>query len=511
MKKSILLIVFIISSCASIKQQNAHFKDLIPIENLLSDVDFTHQKLQKLQPKLYWYITKEQFDFKFDSLKKTITKPLTSFEFYKKISPIVCAVRQGHLYLFPETKLLTKSETKAMNKRGVGPFSQFDFEVFNEKLYVVKNKSYNKNIKVGTEVVSFNNFKTNILLDEYKNYFTSDGFNTTFKRNRLGRSFSNFYTNENGALDSLKYEFRLNDSIQNVVIKRQIVDSSGLKNMKVIVSKTEKKLKNKKNKILGYDATTKLYMRNLHFLEKDSSVAVIKINGFKNGDFETCYEEFFKKIKQNKAKTLILDLRNNGGGRLSEIADLYRYLADSTFVFTEKSEVTSKTSLFQADYFKGSNLFTFPIKLLIAPIYYSYNFFKVRKDPDGKYYYSTRTKPKKIDENAFKGKIYVLINGGSFSASSIISSNLKGSKRATFVGEETGGAYNGTVAGRMPLIKMPNSKIKIRIGLMACIPFYKTDTEGHGIFPDQTIIPTLEDRINNIDPEMNWVLDDLKR
>jgi C-terminal processing protease CtpA/Prc len=49
-----------------------------------------------------------------------------------------------------------------------------------------------------------------------------------------------------------------------------------------------------------------------------------------------------------------------------------------------------------------------------------------------------------LSPNAFKGKIYVMINGGSFSASSLISSNLK-LKRVTFVGEETGGAFNGTV------------------------------------------------------------------
>ena len=511
MKKLLFLLTIIICSCSSIQKQNAHLNEMIAVEKLQSDVDFTHKKLQKLQPKLYWYITENQLYRKFDSLKKTITKPLTSFEFYKKISPVVCAVRQGHLYILPKTKQLTKKEAKVLTKKGVGPFSQFEFEIFNDKMFIVKNKSYNKNIKVGSEVISINKHKISDLLNQYKNYFTSDGFNTTFKKNRLARSFSNFYTNENGVLDSLDYQFKLNDSIQNLVIRRQIVDSSSLKNKKIIVSKAEKKLKNKNNKLFGYDAATKLYMRNLHFSEKDSSIAIIKINGFKNGNYEKCYDEFFKKIKKFNSRTLIIDLRNNGGGRLNEIANLYSYLADTTFVFVDKSEITSKTSLFQADYFKGSSLMTFPIKLIIAPFYYSYVLLKSRKYPDGKYYYSNNTKPKKIDKNAFKGKVYVLINGGSFSASSIISSNLKGSKRAVFVGEETGGAFNGTVAGRMPLVELPNSKLKIRIGLMACIPFYKTNTEGRGIFPDQTIIPTLQDRIDNIDPEMNWVFDDLKK
>ena len=104
----------------------------------------------------------------------------------------------------------------------------------------------------------------------------------------------------------------------------------------------------------------------------------------------------------------------------------------------------------------------------------------------------------------------MLINGGSFSASCILSSNLQGSKRATFVGEETGGTYNGTVAGRMPLIKLPNSKLRVRVGLMLVAPHYKTDVEGRGIFPDVAILPSLEDRLKKIDPEMNWVLEDIK-
>ncbi|MBC7438457.1 MAG: peptidase S41, partial [Flavobacterium sp.] len=202
MKKLLFLLTIIICSCSSIQKQNAHLNDLIPVEKLQSDINFTHKKLQKLQPKLYWYISENQLDYKFDSLKKTIIKPLTSFEFYKKISPVVCAVRQGHLYIFPKTKQLTKKEAKVLTKKGVGPFSQFEFEIFDDKMFVVKNKSYNTNIKVGSEVILVNKYKISDLLNQYKNYFTSDGFNTTFKKNRLARSFSNFYTNENGVLDS---------------------------------------------------------------------------------------------------------------------------------------------------------------------------------------------------------------------------------------------------------------------------------------------------------------------
>ncbi|UPF07691.1 S41 family peptidase, partial [Flavobacterium psychrophilum] len=287
-----------------------------------------------------------------------------------------------------------------------------------------------------------------------------------------------------------------------------IVDSTEIKKIKTVLTKEQKKAIAKKKDIFGFDTKSKKYMRNLKFIEKDSSIAVMKINGFREGDAETFYKESFLKIKKFNTKTLIIDLRNNGGGRLNEIAKLYTYLTDKDFYFIEKSLVTKKKSLLYANYYKGGGIGTKIIKTIFAPFYYPIMYFSVHKNGTN-YYNYTNSKIKKPDTNNFKGKLYVLINGGSFSASSIISSNLKGAKRALFVGEETGGAYNGTVAGRMPVLKMPHSKLNVRMGLMACVPIYKTQVEGRGIFPDKEIIPTLDDRINNTDPEMNWILQDI--
>jgi hypothetical protein len=41
-------------------------------------------------------------------------------------------------------------------------------------------------------------------------------------------------------------------------------------------------------------------------------------------------------------------------------------------------------------------------------------------------------------------------------------------------------------------------------------PYFKTTLEGRGIFPDMEIIPTIEDQIKENDPEMNWILNDIK-
>jgi C-terminal processing protease CtpA/Prc len=510
-----ILVSIVLLNCSSIKNNNAHLNDLIPEKKLKSDVDYTYSKMQKLHPRLNWYISQKDLDYKFDSLKSTINKPMTSFEFYKKISPIVSSVCEGHMIMIPPIKQYTKSETAALVKKGISPFSQFEFEIFNDKMYVVKNKSYDKKIKIGTEILAINGKKVPEYLSEYKNWFSSDGKNQTFKKNRLARSFNMFFTFQNGIKDSLKYEFKFNDSIKTVSILRKVVDTTGQNKKVAKVKLTDfEKAKNKSDqlikKIYGYDATSKEFNRKLTFLEKDSAVAVIKIRSFSIGDSERCYEEMFSKIAYWKSKTLIIDLRNNPGGRLEEISNLYSYLSEKPFVFMDNAEVTKKSSLLHADYFKGGSFLSKVYRGLLSPIYYPYQYFKVKKDSNGKYFYNTENKLTQIKKDAFKGKIYVLINGGSFSASSIISSNLKGSKRAYFVGEETGGAFNGTVAGQMPIIKIPVSKLNLKLGLTACIPFHKTELEGRGIFPDKEILPTLEDRIKGNDPEMNWILEDLK-
>lgn len=514
----IVLSLSLLIGCSSVKKNNAHLADLIPAEKLQADVSYTQRKLERLHPNLYWYISKKELDRKFDSLKTTITQPMTRLDFYKKISPVVCAVREGHMFVYPPVKEYTEKQYDSIKKVGVAPLQQFDLEYNSGKLIVVANKSYDKSIKPGTEIVAINGESPLAVINEYNRYYTSDGFNTTLKKNFSGTRFSSFYTYKHGLQDALRLELRYKDSLKTATIKRRIADTTGtgkkknkvLTQAEIAQQKADRKALSKKKSYNGYDELSKRYNRNLRFMEADSSIAVMKIRGFTKGTPGPFYEESFKKIKEHQSKALILDLRDNGGGRLYEIADLYSYLADTTFVFIDESEVVSKTSLLtNTPYFKGGGIVLGVAKAIAAPFFYGYTFFKVRKNGD-KYTYAMNSKLRKIKADAFKGKVYVLVNGGSFSASCILSSNLKGSKRAYFVGEETGGTYNGSVAGVMPAIQLPASGIKIRLGLVFIAPHYKTDQHGRGIFPDKEIIPTLQDRIDGRDPEMEWVLNDIK-
>lgn len=511
MKNIIILFgTLFLFSCQSTKKFNQQLAQPIAAEKLQKDVDFSYKKLKQLHPKLYWYISKEKLDFKFDSLKKSIQKPMTGLAFYKELSQVVKHVGQGHLSVLPSLPKTTKKETKALNKKGKTPFSQFDFEYIDNKLIITKNRSRHT-ILANTEVVSINSEKPSDLISIYSKRIASDGFNTTFFNRHIGKYLGMFFTLDKGKTqDSLQLLLKLEGKDSLFVVKRDTFGTNS--NQKTLkLSKKERREKAKFNSKYGFNKEAKTFTRQLKFIDKDSITAMMSIKGFSNGNAHDFYEDAFNILSAANAKNLIIDLRNNPGGRLAEIEDLYSYLVQEPFVFIDDYEVVSKTSFLNMNYFKGSGYVIKFFKILGAPIFYPLYYFKTKKTENKVLLTNMFSKTRQPKPTNFKGKIYVIINGGSFSASSIISSNLKSTQRAFFVGEETGGAYNGTVAAQIPLVQLPNSKVNLKIGLAVVSATGKTEIVGRGIFPDKEILPTLEDRKNNIDPELNWILDDIRR
>ncbi len=445
---------------------------------------------------------------------------MTSKEFYFVISPVIASVRQGHMTMSPTMKRVSKKEAKRLKKSGDGPISQFVFEWQQERLFVVKSKNKKNKIKEGAEVISVNSVTPQSIYAKYRKSFTSDGFNSTFLRKFFSKRYNLYLTNEIGVNDSLTYVFKQNDSVFTRVVSRNkpVVKSAPktTDSTKVVakteVDKAKLKAERKRKKIYGYDTANKEYIKSLTIVKSDSSVAVLKIKNFTEGRYYRAYDALFDSIKKSNIKTLVIDIRDNPGGRVAEVVDFYSYLTDAEYTMLQPAIVTSKTSLWNTGIFKASPVIAYPLIGLGYPFYMTFSYFKITKNDDGAYQYKlTGARKRKNDPNHFSGKIYVLINGGSFSASCILSSSLKTNPNVTFVGEETGGAFNGTVAGLMPMVELPNSKIVLRLGLMDIKTISQTKVSGRGIFPDKEIISTLQDKIDHKDPELQWVLSEVKK
>lgn len=530
MKKCLLsfIVLIVLMSCKSVAKHNEQITKLHSIEDLHNDVDKLYEQLKRHHPKLYQYTPKEVLDFKFDSLKTTINTPIDSRTFYKKIAPVVAHVKQGHVSVGSANKLFTKKERKELKNKKF-EFYDLEFDYLEGKLWVKDYKGKDSTL-IGHEIVSINGEPASQLVETYKTRFASDGYNKTLHDRYVSKAFSAFYYKDKGFSDSLKVTFKSKDTLFSKMFRRIDKDEKKPKNKKLAdtasvekikpkkltkaekkVNRLAKKKKRKDNRKYGYISKTKEYTRNFNFIGKDSTVALMKIRSFSNRSYKKFYEESFTKLDSAKTKYLILDLRDNLGGRIPEVDRLYSYLTNKDYVFINPIEVNSRFPLIKSLLSNGNpTLFKIIGVLAVTePITMITEYLKTKKKDEKLYYKMKYNKSRKPKAMKYKGEIYVLTNGNSFSASSLISTHLKGTNRATFVGEETGGAYNGCVGGFYRIYKLQNTKLKIRMGLMQIETPFKQNPDGYGIKPDIKILQTVEDSKMNRDAELEWVLDDI--
>src|SRR5690554_6524505 len=128
MKAKLLLplLIIIFASCASHDKQNRHYYTQIAPKHLKKDVRYVQKQLQKMHPDLYWYISKEQLNNKFDILKNKLTAPLTPNEFFMEMSPVVASVHQGHVSM-SMVNLTSPDSLKKKYRGSVHPLENFEY------------------------------------------------------------------------------------------------------------------------------------------------------------------------------------------------------------------------------------------------------------------------------------------------------------------------------------------------------------------------------------------------
>ena len=103
--------------------------------------------------------------------------------------------------------------------------------------------------------------------------------------------------------------------------------------------------------------------------------------------------------------------------------------------------------------------------------------------------------------NVFRGKIYVLVNGRTYSNGHTLARYLKEFADAIIIGEETGTRYEGLAAGSSQYVILEGSGVRIGI------PRYQykfpvssiQDTSNRGLIPDKEVTYSIQDLISKLD------------
>jgi C-terminal processing protease CtpA/Prc len=93
---------------------------------------------------------------------------------------------------------------------------------------------------------------------------------------------------------------------------------------------------------------------------------------------------------------------------------------------------------------------------------------------------------------AFKGKVIALTSHNNSSGSTNLLANIRAAGNTTLVGEKTGGSAQGTTAGILFTLTLPESKITTRIPFSQFTNNVKDFEKGMGVSPDIFATNTVE-------------------
>jgi C-terminal processing protease CtpA/Prc len=224
-----------------------------------------------------------------------------------------------------------------------------------------------------------------------------------------------------------------------------------------------------------------LLTRNLQ-IDSASHTAFLTLNTFEHGyHLRGFFRHSFQAMADQQVKNLVIDVRSNGGGDASLSTLLTRYLIDKKFRVADSLYAIRRHSSYDR-YINNGFLYDF-LTLMAST-----------KRADGKYHfgYFERHTYRPFRHRQFKGQVYVLTGGNSFSATSLFAGALKGQSNVTLVGEETGGGYYGNTAWMIPDVTLPETGIRFRLPRFRLVVDRQREKNGLGVQPDVPSLPTIE-------------------
>jgi hypothetical protein len=412
-------------------------------------------------------------------------KPLQELPFLRLLRKTLNSLRCGHSSAIPSRSFYRYFE----NAR---PKPLFPLQVsWHDSLMQVRfNGSDDPAIKVGERITFINQESVEELSSSMMEFLPSDGYHESFRRYHLSLNFPTYYLFLRGPY----YYFQTN-----------LEGTAGRKKVRTLSLRSYGKpvsmaLPNRSNKVILSDHRD----RDLSELRSNNSIACLRVSSFKGKT--AWYKKAFERLSRGKYQTLILDLRGNPGGNLFEANQLLSYLLQDTFsmkfirrpgpfIFSGRSNLSLKDRM---------NMLIF--RLLPSK--------KRRKGGqtfrDGDLW-CTRYHYRPASLYAYKGKIIVMIDGGTFSSASYVAAMLRKQSRAILAGEESGGGAEGCNAIIVPTLTLPETRLRISLPLyhldheMGNVPFRGLLPEIRLPHPDPVML------LRGTDTETEWLIRQLRK
>ena len=415
----------------------------IPPALLRQDFLVLRDTLQKIHPSLYRYNRKAAVDHVFDSCFAAIRDSMPVTDFYALTSFAIAAIEDGHANC-------------RLPRQTLNDYTG-NVKVFPAMLLFIHNKAFifccKQNGQLAeTELLSINGRSMEEIIQHLFGYITTDGSIQSRKNWEMPENFQLLYNIIYGTKDSFDIRYKtIAGEIKTADLQPDLVKNIFCRNP---FPRPNKYLQ------LSYEP---------------GNIAVLTVKTFFDGFLQQTHEDFkqfldsaFNDIKDKKVEKLVIDVRSNQGGNDENGELLYSYLTQKPFLYYASQETINEK-------------------------------FTELSHPN-----LGQQQPK---ENNFKGKVYVLIDGRSFSAAAEFSSIVRSNNRGLFIGEECGGGYYGNTSGDEAMVTLPHTQITARIPMVKyTLAVKKAKYNDRGVIPDYPVYPTISDIVENKDGQMEYAL-----
>ncbi|HLG40610.1 MAG TPA: S41 family peptidase [Chitinophagaceae bacterium] len=470
----ILPIAYLLTGCSAGKSSFSPNKKYSP-QQLQKDYSVYKDLLEEAHPGLYWYTSKDSMDYYFkwgeEHLKDSMTEP----QFRRVLTYVTSKINCGHT-----TIRNSKAYAKYLDTSGIWRIFPLSMKIWNDTMVVAANLNRKDSILTrGTMITKINGKTTKEIIDTLLNFVSADGYSRTHKFQTLSNRgfFGSLYSSIIGYSRNYNIEYKnLTGQTKSITIPiyypaLDTFTRAAIRPVSVVPQPSRKERKQRR-------------LSSVRLLRIDTAnrTAFMDLASFGRGyGLKGFFSRSFKTLRKHGINYLIIDVRSNGGGSVTNSVSISRYISDHGFKVADSLYAVAKRKKYsryvQSDFFN---------RLFMT--------FFTRKQKDGNYHFryfeKHSFKPKK--KNHFDGKTYILTGGNSFSATTLFVSSIISQNNVTVVGEETGGGAYGNSAWLIPDATLPETGVRFRLPLFRLVIDKNILKDGKGVQPEAEAGPSID-------------------